>query len=63
MILSMEKILKELIEKLRQGVQSREERWPGNDGSDIVRDIAGANAVMREAALVLAKLLEEKELQ
>jgi hypothetical protein len=52
--------LRELIEKLRQGVQFREERWPGNDGSDVVRDIAGANAVMVLAAEALSKLIEER---
>lgn len=55
--------MKELIEKLRQGVQTREERWPGNDGSDMVTDITGANALMWEAATVLSQLAEGKEEQ
>ena len=46
-----------LIERLRNGVISKIERWPGNDGEDIVHDIAGANELMAEAADALAAAL------
>lgn len=50
----------DLVTRLAAGVQQREVRWPGNDGSDLVTDRGGATATMAEAAnriVVLEKAL------
>lgn len=48
--------IEELTKRLEAGVQSRRERWPGNDGEDIVTDVAGACRTMQEAATVITVL-------
>lgn len=49
----------ELCIRLRAGVPQREERWPGNDGSDVIPDVAVANYTMKAAADMIKSLLKE----
>jgi len=55
--------MKDLIDRLRAGVPSKIERWPGNDGEDIVRDIAGASRTMTEAADALERANTEGRIE
>ncbi len=49
----------DLLNRLKHGVPQREERWPGNDGSDFITDVLAANKTMGEAALVIENLADK----
>lgn len=42
--------------RLAAGVPQRVERWPGNDGEDIIKDTTAANHLMIEAANRISQL-------
>lgn len=57
----MNKDLVTLIEKLNDGVPAKVDRWPGNDGEDIIYNHSEATAIMKEAASVLVEILNVLE--
>jgi hypothetical protein len=48
--------MSDLWSRLAAGVPQRVERWPGNDGEDIIKDTTAANHTMIEAANRISQL-------